>query len=222
MIHEYFLMPRVQLYLLLSMLFMSSCSVIKNQSKYELSSDVRYRTSNSKYQKAMVTVESDSIYIKLSDSTKQKANIDSRFLKNSFDVDVLTALSKFRPAKINLPNQLTTDFNGNFFIGYRYDRFRLKASSKNRRQEYLSHRAMTFGLFGGIGTSAINPSTTNYLITNEYNGVVVQRGVVVMAGVQKLTIGLSAGWDYLIDENESKWIYQNKPWYGLMVGINLN
>lgn len=34
--------------------------------------------------------------------------------------------------------------------------------------------------------------------------------------------GVGVGWDYLTDRDKGIWIYQNKPWYGLTVGLNLN
>ena len=46
-----------------------------------------------------------------------------------------------------------------------------------------------------------------------------------MAGiiaVYKLTIELSLGFDNLLNANQDIWIYQNKRWYGFMLGLNLN
>jgi hypothetical protein len=56
----------------------------------------------------------------------------------------------------------------------------------------------------------------------EYNGMVLTRGLAFMVGINTLTVGLGVGWDYLTDRDKDIWIYQNKPWYGLTLGLNLN
>ncbi|HNU42133.1 MAG TPA: hypothetical protein PKH83_06555 [Cyclobacteriaceae bacterium] len=43
-----------------------------------------------------------------------------------------------------------------------------------------------------------------------------------MAGPNTLTVGFALGWDYMADENKTIWIYQNKPWFGLSIGLNIN
>jgi hypothetical protein len=43
-----------------------------------------------------------------------------------------------------------------------------------------------------------------------------------MLGVNNLTVGLGVGWDALTDRDKDIWTYQNKPWFGLTVGLNLN
>jgi hypothetical protein len=39
--------------------------------------------------------------------------------------------------------------------------------------------------------------------------------------MKRITLGLSLGFDNLLDPNEHIWAYQQKPWIGLMLGINL-
>ena len=43
-----------------------------------------------------------------------------------------------------------------------------------------------------------------------------------MIGLKTLTVGFGVGWDYLTDRDKNIWIYQNKPWIGLTLGLNLN
>jgi hypothetical protein len=49
----------------------------------------------------------------------------------------------------------------------------------------------------------VTPWTTNNKITDEYNGFVLSRGVAVMVGINTLTVGVGAGWEYLIGTKES-------------------
>jgi hypothetical protein len=77
------------------------------------------------------------------------------------------------------------------------------------------------GLFAGIGITAMNPTVTNNQIDQEYDGIVFQKGVAGFVGMRRITLGLSLGFDNLLDANKHLWAYQQKPWIGLMLGINL-
>lgn len=208
----------------ISSLFIS-CSSLTSLPESELKSDYYYyRENDSKYEKVYVDTKEDSVSIvKIADSSRIANHPNQKFQKRSFDIDILIIPFKIRPSAYNFHRQLTTDFNGNLFFGYRSDRFKshyfktpLGVVKKFR------HRAFTFGAFGGIGTSSITPWTTNYRTTDEYNGLIVSRGLSTMFGVNNLTVGLGVGWDYLTDRDKSIWIYQNKPWLGLSISLNLN
>jgi len=143
--------------------------------------------------------------------------------RRSFDVDVMTVPFKFRPATQNLPRQLNVDFNGNLFLGYRVDRYKLiLIQTPAGILKKVRHRAITVGAFGGLGTTSITPWTTNNGTTDEYSGFILNRGISIMGGVNNLTVGFGVGWDYLTDRDKDVWIYQNKPWYGLTLSLNLN
>src|SRR5687768_6292535 len=101
-----------------------------------------------KYTDAYIFVEGDSASV--FSASKQKLSIDPSkdyfFIKQSFDLDVMTVVFKYRPATSGLPRQLNTEFNGNAFVGYRVDRFRLKRiqpplGTKNK----INHRGITLG-----------------------------------------------------------------------------
>lgn len=207
---------------------LSACATLKDSPKYQLGdSNYHFRQKGNRYQKAWVYVSDDSIQV-LSDKPPhipipQIPHQDKLFLKKSFDIDVITVGFKYRPATSVLPRQLTTDFNGNIYIGYRLDRFRVRyQDTPFGRKSTLGHRAITAGFFGGIGSTSITPWTTNNQQGDEYNAAILSRGVALMFGVKDLTVGLGIGWDYLTDRDKNIWIYQNKSWYGLTVGLNLN
>jgi hypothetical protein len=48
------------------------------------------------------------------------------------------------------------------------------------------------------------------------------KGVALIMAIGKFTSGLSIGWDNLLDKNNKSWIYEGKPWVGLVFGLNLN
>jgi len=213
---------------ILLVVVLNACSTIKDSPKYRLSDGhYEFKQTEGKYKKAFVYVREDTIRILLEEKPEElfvpEPRKDQFFLKPSFDLDVITVLFKYRPITSGLPRQLTTDFNGNVFIGYRVDRFRLsnKETPLGRKQSFR-HRALTVGTFGGLGSTSVTPWTTNNQTTDEYSGLILSRGLAFMVGVNNLTVGLGIGWDYLTDRDKHIWIYQNKPWFGLTVGLNLN
>ena len=214
--------------ILYSSLLISGCGAIRNSPKYELGDDYYgFRQGSGKYQKVFAYVEDDTIRIFSNKNLKEtiipESGKDQFFLKRSFDVDVMTVGFKYRPISENFPRQLNTDFNGNIYLGYRFDRFRINyRNTPGGLRKKFYYRGITAGGFCGLGASAITPWTTNNRTTDEYNGFILSRGLAVMIGANNLTVGVGVGWDYLTDRDKNIWIYQNKPWYGLAVGLNLN
>jgi hypothetical protein len=186
-----------------------------------------FRQKGTDYKKVYIYVEEDTLKI-LTHKMPFTPVIplpgdDQFFLKRSFDVDVMTVPFKYRPGTAGLPRQLNTDFNGNAYIGYRFDRFRvrMKHTPVGIRKHY-DHKGVTLGVFGGLGSAAVNPSTTANQTTDDYNALILSRGVAAMIGVNNLTVGVGVGWDYVTDRDKDIWIYQNTSWFGLTVGLNLN
>jgi hypothetical protein len=203
------------------------CGTLKDSPKYQLGDGTYlYKQKAEKYNKVYVVSLEDSVRI-YDEATKAEvqhtAGETQFFLTRTFDVDIMTVGFKYRPATMNLPRQVNTDFNGNVFVGYRFDRFKIsyRSTPLGYRQK-SSHRGVTVGGFGGVGSTAMTPWTTNNQMTDEYNGLVLTRGLAIMVGINTLTVGLGIGWDRLTDRDKHIWIYQNKPWYGLTLGLNVN
>ena len=214
--------------LILCVAFLSACGAAKEVHKYQLT-DGRYsfRQGDIKYKQANIYVVNDTIKIFLDNDPLKPHTPDpfkvQVYKKKSFDVDVITIPFKFRPITAGLPRQLTTDFNGQLYTGFRIDRFTFKYNKTpvGLRPAH-EHSALSVGLFGGLGSTAVTPWTTNNMTTDEYNGLIFSRGIALMVGVGNLTVGVGLGWDYLTDRDRDIWIYQNKPWLGLTFGLNIN
>lgn len=212
-------------YLLSVALMTTSCSLFTRLVETELKTDYyKAKLGSEEQEKVYVDVRGDSItVVKLAGGTSVVLQANQKLIKRSLDLDVLAVPFKFRPSSLGFPRQLTTEFNGNIFFGCRIDRFKLHhfATPLGTLKKFR-HRAFTVGTFGGIGSASITPWTTNYQTTDEYSGLVLSRGLSAMVGVNSLTVGVGVGWDYLTDRDKSIWIYQNKPWYGLTLSLNLN
>jgi hypothetical protein len=146
------------------------------------------------------------------------------FTTHGFDVDVITIPFKYRFPVFGQPQQLSTNLNASLYTGYRTDFYSLKYK-RNKLGQYIrqsKHYGLSFGAFSGFGSSPVTPWFTNDQITEEYDGLVWSNGLAVSLGIDYLNLGLAVGWDRLLDKNSSVWIYQRKPWLGLVIGININ
>lgn len=147
-----------------------------------------------------------------------------KLIKPSFDIDIITIPFKFRPPTRGFPDQLNTNFCGALFAGLRNDffEFTYKKNIFNEYNRLIKHHGFGFGIFSGIGSTAMNPWVTLNRIDIEYDGFVLTTGLQTAVAYNNFTFGLAVGVDNLIDKNRSIWIYQNKAWIGLAVGLNLN
>jgi hypothetical protein len=208
-------------------IYFSSCSATQKVPENELG-DGRYafKQPGTPSEKIYLKIIEDSLIITGEESNERIIPIAGKeqiFYKTSLDVDVMTILFKYRPSVAGFPRQLNTNFNGNIFMGYRQDRYDLKLKrSRSGTKKELYHFGYTVGAFAGIGSTFVSSWTTNYQTTDEYDGFILIRGLSAMLAVNNITVGAAIGWDYLTDRDKNIWIYQNKPWLGLTLSLNLN
>lgn len=205
---------------------MNACSNVKVLSRYELG-DGKYwfHQRGQKYHRVDVEIIEDSINIyRGQQKVKPDLQKDQYLFQTNLDLDVLYALFKYHPAESTLPRQITNSFNANLFLGYRLDRFhlKLKRTHSGKPLYRMAHRSVALGAFTGIGSGVVAPWTTNYQTTDEYNGMIISRGAMIQGGINSVTVGLAVGFDRLTDRDKHIWIYQDKPWYGLTLGVTIN
>lgn len=216
--------------------WLSACTLLKESPKYEFA-DGTYRVKVNKETKQTAYVRNleDSIQINFTNSNqpvlllKIPKNTDEKptemsFTITSFDIDALTSVFKFRPSAQGFPPQLNTDFNGSVYVGQRWDKYaiRYRKTELGSFKRDKNHLGYSLGGFFGIGATAVNPFVTNNAIMIDYDGLVLSKGVALIVGLNNLTLGLGIGIDGLLDANRQYWIYQNKPWVGLTLGLNIN
>ena len=222
------------IYIFIITTLISSCTTLQNNAKYELANgNYKLKVDGKKYdcyvqnnqENILIYKLPSKISTNLPNELDQYLPLKQRLIKPSLDIDILTALFKVRP-QVNdvLPTQLNTNFNGNIYVGHRTDIYQIhyKKNPLDVYQRQINHFGFSGGLFLGLGNTALNPSTTMNTVSSEYDGLILQKGIAGILAVNKLTIGVSVGFDNLLDKNNKSWIYENKPWVGLMLGLNLN
>jgi hypothetical protein len=231
--------------LFLTLFIFSGCGVLKESPKYGFNEGYyKSRLFKKKLKKVYVVPVGDSInvyYAKKLKTATGDATQDIKiafplnekpaaftyyiFRQNSFDIDVLSILFKYRPTVDGFPPQLSTSIlNGALYLGYRTDIYKLKYQH-NPLKKYkrdITHYGFSVGLFGGIGASRIDEYNTLGRLKYEYDGFVIPSGIAAIIAVDKLSFGIMGGIDELPDKNSKLWIYNGKPWIGLSVGLNLN
>ncbi|WP_207431705.1 hypothetical protein [Sabulibacter ruber] len=159
-----------------------------------------------------------------SEENHSKALPVSIFSKKSLDLDFLTTPLKYRFPTAGIPRQLNSNLNGSIYVGMRTDRYVLHYHSTPLRkaERSITHLGFSAGLFSGLGNTAINPTTTQDQVNQEYDGIIWSKGIAGIVAINNFTAGLALGFDNLLDTNRRYWAYQYKPWIGLSFGLNLN
>lgn len=146
-----------------------------------------------------------------------------KIYRYTFDVDILTIPFKIRPSVKGFPQQLNPNFSAAVYLGRRRDSYRIRSlTSRNSKKFKVSGVGYGYGGFIGMGAVTMNPFVTEQQIDYEYDGFVINGGFAGIYDAKKFNLGFAVGADYLLDKNNRDWIYQGKPWFGLLFGINLN
>jgi hypothetical protein len=227
----------------LILLVFSSCTLFRKTAKQELSDGLYTKKSSSAKARVYVNVSDDAIYLyptikqnnacaidtlRVSEVYLPKVQtiekIDFKLSQSSFDVDFFTIPFKLRFAEKAVPPQLNANINGAVYMGYRRDiykiNYRTNLLKTNIRK--TNHFGYSLGFFTGFGNTFMSPTNTNNVLQQEYDGIVWGKGIAGIIGINNFTIGLTLGFDNLLDKNKSIWIYESRPWLGLAFGLNLN
>lgn len=222
----------------------TSCRTLEpDSSKYNFSDGYYFTRLNSKNKaKVYLTTTSDTIKVypasiakQIADTTKMVTVLfpptrkpaqfnECSFTSQSFDLDILTVLFKYRFASPAFPGELNATFNGALYAGYRTDKYRLLYEQTPLRvqKRRIRHYGYSLGGIAGVGTARIDEYNTLHRLDYEYDGAVVFVGVAAIMGFNKINFSLTTGIDYLLDRNKNVWVHEGKPWLGIGIGLNLN
>ncbi|WP_375435885.1 hypothetical protein [uncultured Hymenobacter sp.] len=146
-------------------------------------------------------------------------------LDGKFDLDVFTIPFKARPPQGPVPVQLNTNFNAALYFGRRLDFYHVNSRLllNGQQQPQVRTVGLGYGLFTGLGSTIINPDVTNQQARiAEYEGFVVHVGAAAIYDARIFNLGLAIGADQLLGPDGPNWVYQRKPWFGVLFGLDLN
>jgi len=229
-----------QIIIAAGLIWLTSCGVIEKASRHGFNSDYyEVISDNNKAEKVYLDVSDDEIKAYritengLDDTTMMTISLplaDSlsgfpvKFKRKSLDLDLTAVLLKCRLPVEDHPAQMMTDFNVALYAGWRTDNFRIRKEMDplGKLRNEIIHSGYDFGIFAGTGATLIGPFSTNNIITDEYNGMIIEFGLAGFLETDFASFGIAGGFDYLLSPDRNSWIYTNKPWIGLIVGIALN
>jgi hypothetical protein len=236
-------MSRITFASLLSIIVFSSCGMLNKTARKELSDGFYTRTSGLAKRLVYVNVVDDTLRIHPAIKTNKqpqvepgqkdqyflstletKTDVEFTLTKKSFDVDFLTIPLKYRFARKTVPPQLNSNINGAAYFGFRTDRYFIDYESNPllTSERKITHVAYSLGIFCGLGNTFLNATNSDGALQQEYDGMVCGKGLAGIVAINNFTVGLTLGFDNLLDRNRKVWIYENKPWLGLGFGLNLN
>lgn len=141
---------------------------------------------------------------------------------HSYDIDVFTTPFKFRQAAAGIPAQMTTSFNAALYTGYRFDHYSMKKINGPFSLSKYNKTGFGIGAFAGMGSVDVKPEFAGNTITYEYEAFSLSYGIALLVGYRNINTGVACGFDHITDKNGTNWIYQDKPWLGVFIGLNLN
>ncbi|MCC2545989.1 hypothetical protein LJY25_05995 [Hymenobacter sp. BT175] len=142
-----------------------------------------------------------------------------------FDLDVFTIPFKARLPRGPVPLQLNTNFNAALYYGRRLDFYHVNSRLhlNGRQQPQVRSVGFGYGIFTGLGSTIVNPDVTNQRSrVAEYEGFVAHAGVAAIYDARIFNLGLAVGADQLLGPDGRHWLYQRKPWFGVLFGLDLN
>ena len=220
----------------------SSCHSLSRLSNQLIPEEIHTLKINDAKQTVFVQIKSDSIYAFKKNNTStenasfslldplifppftsNKNTYSAIFYRYSLDLDAVTIPIKMRYSK-DIPMQMNANINGAIYLGLRRDRYKInyELSPIHIYNRSKKHFGLSVGVFSGIGNTLVSPSNTNNQVSIEYDGVIWSKGIATMFAMNNTTIGCAFGFDQLLGPHQNDWIYQNKPYLGLMLGLNIN
>lgn len=144
--------------------------------------------------------------------------------RKSFDLDVFSIPFKVLPPRRGLPVQLNTNFNVALYAGRRFDFYRATArrTTPFGPTPVVRGNGFGYGIFGGLGSSLITPDVTQQRSLTGYEGFTLHGGVAAIYDARVFNLGLALGADHLLGFEGRYWIFQNRPWLGVLFGVDLN
>jgi hypothetical protein len=234
------IMGKRQIIIGAGLVWLTSCGVIEKASRHGFNSDYYEVTSDkNKAEKVYLDVRDDEIKAYrinengLDDTamvtislpfTDSLSGFPMKFKRKSLDLDLTAVLLKCRLPVEDHPAQMMTDFNVALYAGWRTDNFRVRKEMDplGISRNDIIHSGYDFGILAGTGATLIGPFSTNNIVTDEYNGMIIELGLAGFLETDFASFGIAGGFDYLLSPDRNSWIYTNKPWIGLIVGIALN
>lgn len=145
-----------------------------------------------------------------------------RYRTSGIAIQTLGIPFKFR-GSINdtLPRQVETGFSGTLSVAWKFN-WNVFRPEKNYLGKNTNTISLALGIIPiGLGTVTLKKENTFSEIVLPRTALVYSNGAFVMFGVNNINFGIAGGFDWATGPEASKWMYQKKPWAGIVVGFDI-
>ena len=140
-----------------------------------------------------------------------------------FAIQTLTIPLKFRNALddgTNFPQQVETGVNIGFAPVIKYN-FNIYNPTKKIMGKTLNQYSINTGLILNIGATDLKQASNAPGLISDRRAPTFTYGTFLMFGVNNINFGYAIGWDKIIGEGRSNWVYQDKLWHGVIIALDI-
>ena len=194
---------------------------IENFSKFRIPNKLTY-SKDLKNQ-----IGNDSLLYRLKDYKKQFFISEAfRYFSSGKTTQALTIPFKFRAKVGSNPYEVTTGVNAGIGFGWKGTWYSLRPIySKDNTNRMVGYSSNQFSLsllpFVGLTTIKHTQGNTDPKIQNDRTIIGINYGISGISQLNRLSFGAALGWDSGFGEGRKDWIYQDKYWIGIIVGLDI-
>jgi len=137
----------------------------------------------------------------------------------------LTIPFKIRFKQDSISSQISTGVNVGLSIAFKRQLKSYAPISAKSNSAPISYKESNFEYsiapFLGVTTIDLTAANTGNEMNKDKKVFGLSYGVIGTIGINKFDLGLGFGFDAGLNKESKNWIYQNKPWLGIVLGLDL-
>lgn len=144
-----------------------------------------------------------------------------QYTEGQYFLQPLTIALRFRGAVDTIPGSAESGFNLGLSYGYKINRVRWR-EEKNAFNSNTSRIGAAGGLLASLGATELSSSNTTgdaFAIARKVPSLSI--GAMLAVSFNGFDVGFAGGIDQAIGGHADDWVYQGKPWWGLVLGLGL-
>ena len=144
-----------------------------------------------------------------------------RYTEAQWFLQPMTIALRFRGAVDTIPGTAQSGFNVGLAYGYRINSVRWR-ETKNAFNSNTSRIGAAGSILASLGATELSKSnTTGDAFSVGRSLPTVSLGAMLAISFNGLDMGLAGGWDHAVGGHADDWIYQGRPWWGVVLGVAL-
>lgn len=205
--------------------YSNSFDLKDSDSKVNLITLIERRISEKRTSKKVAAMSFDAIKKKkeLSQDEDFKQSVPLRYSRNKMVLQTLTIPFKIRGKQGDVPSTVATNFNAGIAYGHQWNLIQTyPIYGEDEKMVGYEQKQLSFSAapFAGLTTMALSAKNTEPDIVTDQTVMGYSIGVAGVFTFNRLNLGLALGIDHGFG-NANDWIYQDKVWTGIVIGLDL-